>query len=111
MTSRRECHAQDGAFQQGLRSSVPGGASEHGTSRSSTSWRTGYPYDFQRKEGANKGRRYSVTTFRAFLIVLWAIIAGYTAIVTANHGLGLLNVFFGDMATPWVGPASSTSIS
>ena len=27
-----------------------------------------------------------MTAFRALLIVLWAIIAGYTAIVTANHG-------------------------
>lgn len=36
--------------------------------------------------------------FRALLIVLWAIIVGYTAIVIANHGMGLLSVFFGDMA-------------
>jgi len=39
-----------------------------------------------------------MTTFRALLIVLWALIVGYTAIVIANHGMGLLNVFFGDMA-------------
>jgi len=39
-----------------------------------------------------------VTTFRALLIALWAIIVGYTAVVVANHGIGLLNVFFGDMA-------------
>jgi hypothetical protein len=39
-----------------------------------------------------------VTAFRALLIVLWAIIVGYTAMVIANHGVGLLNVFFGDMA-------------
>ena len=39
-----------------------------------------------------------MTAFRALLIVLWAIIVGYTAIVIANHGMGLLNIFFGDMA-------------
>ncbi len=36
--------------------------------------------------------------FRALLIVLWALIAGYTTIVISNHGMGLLSVFFGDMA-------------
>jgi hypothetical protein len=30
--------------------------------------------------------------------MLWVILAGYTAIVIANHGMGLLKVFFGDMA-------------
>ena len=39
-----------------------------------------------------------MTAFRALLLVLWAIIVGYTAMVIANHGVGLLNVFFGDMA-------------
>ena len=39
-----------------------------------------------------------MTAFRTLLIVLWAIIVGYTAIVIANHGIGLLDVFFGDMA-------------
>jgi hypothetical protein len=39
-----------------------------------------------------------VTAFRILLIVLWATIVGYTAVVIANHGIGLLNVFFGDMA-------------
>lgn len=39
-----------------------------------------------------------MSTFRALLIVLWVILAGYTAIVIANHGMGLLKVFFGDMA-------------
>jgi len=39
-----------------------------------------------------------VTAFRALLIVLWAVIVVYTAIVAANHGMGLLAVFFGDMA-------------
>jgi hypothetical protein len=39
-----------------------------------------------------------VTAFRALLFVLWAILVGYTAVVIANHGMGLLNVFFGDMA-------------
>jgi hypothetical protein len=40
-----------------------------------------------------------VTAFRALLTVLLAIIIGYTAIVVANHGMGLLNVFLGDMAS------------
>jgi hypothetical protein len=39
-----------------------------------------------------------VNAFRALLVVLWLIIAGYTAIVISNHGIGLLGVFFGDMA-------------
>jgi hypothetical protein len=39
-----------------------------------------------------------VTAFRAFLVVLWAIIVVYTGLVMANHGTGLLAVFFGDMA-------------
>jgi len=39
-----------------------------------------------------------VTAFRILLIVLWATIVGYTAVVIANHGIGLLDVFFGDIA-------------
>jgi hypothetical protein len=39
-----------------------------------------------------------VTAFRALLIALWVILAGYTTIVIASHGTGLLRVFFGDMA-------------
>ena len=39
-----------------------------------------------------------MTAFRAFLILLWAIIALYTGVVIANHGLGLIPIFFGDMA-------------
>lgn len=39
-----------------------------------------------------------MNAFRTLLIVLWLIIAGYTAIVISNHGPGLLEVFFGDMA-------------
>lgn len=39
-----------------------------------------------------------MTAFRALLVVLWVVLVGYTAIVIANHGMGLLNVFFGDMA-------------
>ncbi len=36
--------------------------------------------------------------FRALLVLLWAVLASYTAIVVANHGFGLLKVFSGDMA-------------
>lgn len=39
-----------------------------------------------------------MTAFRVLLGVLWAILVGYTGIVFANHGMGLLKVFFGDMA-------------
>jgi hypothetical protein len=39
-----------------------------------------------------------MTAFRALLAVLWAIILAYTAMVIANHGMGLLTVFFGDIA-------------
>lgn len=42
--------------------------------------------------------------FRAFLLIVWLIIASYTAIVMANHGPNLLPVFFGDMASlTWSG--------
>jgi hypothetical protein len=49
-------------------------------------------------EANSEGER-AVTAFRILLIVLWATIVGYTAVVIANHGIGLLDVFFGDMAT------------
>jgi hypothetical protein len=39
-----------------------------------------------------------MNAFRGLLILLWTIIAGYTAIVVANHGLDLFAIFFGDMA-------------
>jgi len=39
-----------------------------------------------------------VTAFRGLLIAMCAILAGYTGVVIANHGMGLINVFFGDMA-------------
>jgi hypothetical protein len=45
-----------------------------------------------------------MAAFRALLIVLWLIIAAYTAVVVSSHGLGLLPIFFGDMATmAWPG--------
>jgi hypothetical protein len=36
--------------------------------------------------------------FRTLLVVIFLAIVGYTAIVVNNHGMGLLPVFFGDMA-------------
>jgi len=39
-----------------------------------------------------------MTAFRTSLIILWAILAGYTAVVISRYGLGLLPVFFGDIA-------------
>lgn len=42
--------------------------------------------------------------FRTFLVVLWLVLTGYTAVVVSKHGLGLLPVFFGDMAVmAWPG--------
>lgn len=35
--------------------------------------------------------------FRLYLAALWLVLIGYTAVVIANHGIGLLRVFFGDM--------------
>ena len=40
-----------------------------------------------------------MTAFRALLILLWAILAGYTTIVISTRGTSLLGIFFGDMAT------------
>lgn len=36
--------------------------------------------------------------FRILLVVIFASIAGYTAVVAAEHGFGLLEVFFRDIA-------------
>lgn len=36
--------------------------------------------------------------FRVFLSAIIVAVGGYTAIVVANHGMGLYPVFFGDMA-------------
>jgi hypothetical protein len=45
-----------------------------------------------------------MTAFRAWLIVVWVCIAGYTAVVIANHGWNLFPIFFGDMAAmAWPG--------
>lgn len=42
--------------------------------------------------------------FRAFLALMIVVIAVYTAIVIANHGMGLLPTFFGDIAAmTWPG--------
>lgn len=42
--------------------------------------------------------------FRGLLILMFLVLAGYTAIVISNHGWNLLAVFFGDMmAMTWPG--------
>lgn len=42
--------------------------------------------------------------FRILLAVILVAIAGYTGLVIANHGMNLMPVFFGDMATmAWPG--------
>lgn len=38
-----------------------------------------------------------MTAFRALLISMFLALLGYTAVVVAGHGLGLLAVFFGNM--------------
>ncbi len=38
-----------------------------------------------------------MSAFRTFLVAVFLVIAGYTLMVIANHGLNLLPVFFGDM--------------
>ncbi|NCP24473.1 MAG: hypothetical protein GW854_10050 [Erythrobacter sp.] len=41
---------------------------------------------------------------RLALVVLWVILAGYTALVVLSYGLGLLPIFFGDIAAiTWPG--------
>jgi hypothetical protein len=39
-----------------------------------------------------------MTVFRVLLVLMWAVLAGYTAVVVLNHGMGLLPVFFADMS-------------
>ena len=39
-----------------------------------------------------------MAVFRALLFLMLVILAAYTAVVINNHGFGLLQVFFGDMA-------------
>ncbi|MFM9878971.1 MAG: hypothetical protein ACKVOO_00990 [Burkholderiaceae bacterium] len=42
--------------------------------------------------------------FRALLVVLWVVLMAYTGVVISNHGMGLLPIFFGDMAAmTWPG--------
>lgn len=36
--------------------------------------------------------------FQLLLIALWLVLAGYTGLVIARHGLDLLPIFFGDIA-------------
>jgi hypothetical protein len=42
--------------------------------------------------------------FRTLLTVLWLLLASYTSVVIARHGLDLLPIFFGDIgALTWPG--------
>jgi hypothetical protein len=38
-----------------------------------------------------------MTAFRVLLVAIFATIVVYTSLVIANHGLGLLSIFLGDM--------------
>jgi hypothetical protein len=45
-----------------------------------------------------------MTAFRALLVILWIVLAAYTAVVVSQHGIGLLPIFFGDIAAvAWPG--------
>jgi hypothetical protein len=45
-----------------------------------------------------------MAVFRLILISLWLVLAVYTGFVVARHGLGLLPIFFGDIAeVAWPG--------
>ena len=59
--------------------------------------------------GSSEGE--SVTAFRALLIVLWVALAGYTTIVAANHGIGLLLVCSSATWLPWGWPGQFNSTS
>lgn len=39
-----------------------------------------------------------MTAFRILLVSLWLALVAYTAVVIANHGMGLIPIFFGDIA-------------
>lgn len=39
-----------------------------------------------------------MAAFRVLLLVIFVTIAVYTAVVVSNHGMGLLPIFFGDIA-------------
>ncbi len=39
-----------------------------------------------------------MTGFRALLSAIFLVVVAYTLVVIANHGLGLLPIFFGDIA-------------
>jgi hypothetical protein len=45
-----------------------------------------------------------MTAFRLGLAIFWLVLLVYTGVVIANHGMGLLPIFFGDMAAmAWPG--------
>ena len=45
-----------------------------------------------------------MNTFRIFIATLFVVIVVYTVVVVANHGMGLFQVFFGDIAVmAWPG--------
>jgi hypothetical protein len=45
-----------------------------------------------------------MTAFRTLLVTLTVALAAYTAVVVINHGMGLIPIFFGDIAAmTWPG--------
>jgi hypothetical protein len=50
-----------------------------------------------------------MSAFRRLLACIFGVIVVYTAVVIANHGLGLLPIFFGDiLKMGWLGLAGPT---
>lgn len=39
-----------------------------------------------------------MAVFRLLLVGLWVALVAYTAVVIANHGMGLISIYFGDIA-------------
>ncbi|HEX5746081.1 MAG TPA: hypothetical protein VFZ09_07545 [Archangium sp.] len=39
-----------------------------------------------------------MSAFRFLLLLIFVAVGGYTSVVASNHGMGLLPIFFGDMA-------------
>lgn len=43
--------------------------------------------------GAGPREGSGMSAFRILLTLIWVMLASYTAVVTANHGMGLLSIF------------------
>lgn len=75
----------------------------NGTGRTRTRAGQAHHFDHRRKRPVAdivaRWQSAAMVAFRIVLIALWVILAGYTAVVISRYGLGLLPVFFGDIAS------------